>query len=132
MTNINALNPVGTRRTEAGRAQSAGVAPGSVVPGVDERDARLRQVVGQLQGVFVEQLFKAMRETVPTDGITSGGAGEQMFAGMLDQHLANAVPTQWDHGLGESLLRQLRPQLALAGTTEGAKEVINAAPQVPR
>ena len=126
MTNINALNPGGTTRGEAGSAQSVGV-----VPGVEERDARLREVVGQLQGVFVEQLFKAMRETVPTDGVTSGGAGEQMFAGLLDQHLASAVPSQWDRGLGESLLRQLRPQLALAGTTDEAGPTA-AALQVPR
>lgn len=127
MTNINALNPAGMTRVEAGTAQTAGV-----VPGVDERDARLREVVGQLQGVFVEQLFKAMRETVPTDGITNGGAGEQMFAGMLDQHLANAVPSQWDHGLGDSLLRQLRPKLALATTAVSAEQAVAAAPQVPR
>jgi flagellar protein FlgJ len=77
-----------------------------------DRDQRLQQVVEQLQGVFVEQLFKAMRETVPTDGIASGGPGEQMFTGMMDQHLADALPGQWDHGIGESLYRQLRPQLA--------------------
>ncbi len=79
-----------------------------------EREARLRKVVGELQGVFVEQLFKAMRETVPTDGVTNGGAGEAMFSGMLDQHLAGAVPTQWAHGIGESLFRQLQPRLSNA------------------
>ncbi len=92
MTNIQAAGPLNTSRPD--------------------RDARLQQVVEQLQGVFVEQLFKAMRETVPTDGLTNGGAGEAMFSGMLDQHLADALPSQWDRGIGESLYRQLRPQVA--------------------
>ena len=82
--------------------------------GVVPPEDRLRKVVGQLEGVFVEQLFKAMRATVPTDGITNGGPGEEMFAGMLDQHLSGAVPGQWHHGIGESLFQQLRP--ALSGT----------------
>ena len=116
MTYINAVQPGlanGAARRAAGAppptagtsAPAAGVAPDGTT---SERETKLRQVAGQLQGVFVEQLFKAMRETVPTDGLTSGGSGEQMFSGMLDQHLANAVQSQWSHGIGESLLRQLR------------------------
>jgi flagellar protein FlgJ len=76
-------------------------------------DAKLRSVVRQLEGVFTEQLFKAMRETVPKDdGVVSGGSGEEIFTGLLDQHLAADTPTQWQHGLGEALYRQLRGRLA--------------------
>jgi len=89
-------------------------AANALSPTPPDRDQRLREVVTQLQGVFVEQLFKAMRETVPTDGVTNGGPGEAMFSGMMDQHLADALPGQWNHGIGESLYRQLRPQLARA------------------
>ncbi len=85
--------------------------------GVAPQEARLRKVVAQLEGVFVEQLFKAMRETVPHDGIADGGAGEEMFTGMLDQHLSGAAPAQWQHGIGESLYRQLRPALSSDSTT---------------
>jgi flagellar protein FlgJ len=81
-------------------------------PGLASQDERLRGVVKQLEGVFVEQLYKAMRQTVPDDGITHGGAGEEMFAGLLDQHLASETPKQWNHGLGDALVAQLRPALA--------------------
>jgi flagellar protein FlgJ len=74
-------------------------------------EQRLRKAASQLEGVFVEQLFKAMRETVPQDGLTSGGAGEEIFSGLMDQHLAEAVPGQWQDELGEALYRQLRTQL---------------------
>ena len=92
MTSIRATNSSGTA---------------SVVP----PEQRLKEAVEKLEGVFVQQLFKAMRDTVPKDGLTSGGTGEDMFSGMLDQHLADAAPGQWHSGLGDSLLRQLRPAL---------------------
>ena len=92
MTHINPLHSLGT----------------DVTP----RESRLRKVVGQLEGVFVEQLFKAMRETVPADGIVNGGPGEAMFTGLLDQHVADALPGQWHHGIGESLYQQLRPAVS--------------------
>ena len=76
-------------------------------------ELRLRKAAQQLEGVFVQQLFKAMRETVPKDdGIVSGGSGEEIFTGMLDQHLAADTPTQWQSGLGEALYRQLRGRLS--------------------
>lgn len=69
---------------------------------------RLTTAVRQLEGVFVQQLFSAMRETVPTDGITSGGSGEQMFTSLMDQHLSELVPAKWDTDLGAALLRQFQ------------------------
>jgi peptidoglycan hydrolase FlgJ len=75
------------------------------------KEARLRTAAKQLEGVFVEQLFKAMRATVPEDGITSGGSGEEMFTGMLDEHLAALTPSEWRGGLGEALYRQMRSRL---------------------
>jgi len=72
------------------------------------RDAKLEDAVRQLEGVFVEQLFKAMRETVPHDGIISGGTGEEMFSGLMDQHLAADVPREWSSGLADALLSRFR------------------------
>lgn len=86
---------------------------------------KLRSTAHQLQGVFVEQLFKAMRETVPDDGVFSGGQGEEMFRGLLDQHMADLVPSRWTgpHSLGETIVRQLsqaipQPSAASAQTQE--------------
>ena len=80
--------------------------------------ARLAKAARQLEGVFVEQMFKAMRETVPADGLTSGGAGEQMFAGMLDQRLSEIVPEQWSSALGDALLAQFRAKGSVRETPE--------------
>lgn len=72
-------------------------------------DPRLRQVARQMEGGFVQELYKAMRATVPQgDGIVSGGSAEEMFTGLMDQHLATETPTRWDRGLAEAIYRQLR------------------------
>ncbi|MFN8582728.1 MAG: rod-binding protein [Gemmatimonadaceae bacterium] len=81
----------------------------ATLPSNDE--AGLRRVARQLEGVFVQQIFKAMRDTVPHDGAIDGGAGEEMFTGMMDEHISSDVPAQWSHGIGEALVRQLRGAL---------------------
>jgi flagellar protein FlgJ len=76
------------------------------------RDAKLQQAVSQLEGVFVQQLYKAMRESVPQEeGIVSGGAGEEMFTALMDEHLAAETPRHWERGLSEALYRQLSRHL---------------------
>jgi flagellar protein FlgJ len=78
-------------------------------PPASEKDTALRKTARDLEGLFVQQLFKAMRETVPEgEGIVSGGAGEDIFTGLLDQHLAAETPRQWQSGIAEGLYRQLR------------------------
>jgi flagellar protein FlgJ len=89
-------------------ASTQAVAPTDNARGNDQQ---LRAVAKQLEGVFVQQLFKAMRETVPKDGFTDGGAGEEIFTGLMDEKMATCVPNQWDRGIGESLYRQLRAAL---------------------
>ena len=95
-------------------------APAAATP----EEIRLKKVAQQLEGVFVQELFKAMRETVPRDGLTDGGAGEEMFQGMMDQHVADQLPAKWEHGLGEAVYRQLRGSLkgaqSDAAATNGA------------
>jgi len=87
------------------RIGSATAAPAAT----DSRDAKLKQAAQNLEGMFVQQLFKAMRETVPEqEGIVSGGAGEDIFTGLLDQHLAAETPKHWEGGLSDAIYRQMR------------------------
>ena len=69
--------------------------------------AELRKLADQLQGVFIQQLFKAMRDTVPENGSAFGRAGSEMFSGIMDEHLAEAASVQLQKGLGQAIYRQL-------------------------
>lgn len=96
-----------------------------------EGSAELRKLAEQLQGVFIQQLFKAMRDTVPQSGSAFGQAGSEMFSGVMDEHLADAASAQLQKGLGQAIYRQLSgvdrvPDLpgmkSDPGTVDGAGE----------
>lgn len=72
---------------------------------------KLRQASHDLEGLFVNELFKAMRATLPQDGILGEAPGQEMFQGMMDEKLADMYATKSTHGLGESLYRQLGKRL---------------------
>jgi peptidoglycan hydrolase FlgJ len=100
--------------------------PRSAIAAVQDRDAQLRQAARQLEGVFVEHLFKAMRDTIPEGGLIDGGAGEEIFTSLLDRDLADRVAAGWERGLGEAIYRQLR-----ATITDGTPAT-DTSPQAPR
>ncbi len=66
-------------------------------------EARLRAATDALEGTFYQELFKAMRESVPESGLLDGGSGEDAFTAMLDQHLADVQATRSDRGIGQTL-----------------------------
>lgn len=81
-------------------------------------DQRLRKASQQLEGIFVERMFAAMRETVPDDGIVQESNAQSMFSDMLDQHVAEGVPTQLgqSHSLADALYQQLRQRETTTAT----------------
>src|SRR5690606_24716012 len=87
-------------------------APASVAPqGADAaQDARLRRACAELEGVFLNELMKLMRESVPEGGVVSGGAGEEIFASLFDQHVAVLAAERLERGLGAALYRSFRPE----------------------
>ncbi len=91
-------------------------APATVDPAAAARDAKLHSVAKQLESVFVQQMYKSMRSTVPTGGIADGGAGEELFNGLMDEHMAADTPQKWKHGLSESIYRQLREAVNAQGS----------------
>ena len=68
-------------------------------------EARLRAATRLLEGTFYQELFKAMRETVPEGGALTGGTGEEMFTGMLDQHVSDSAAMRSERGIGQALYR---------------------------
>ena len=92
-------------------------------------EARLKKSAQQMEGLFVQQLYKAMRETVPAgEGVVDGGSGEEMFTGLMDEHLAADTPTQWAHGLAAAAYRQLRTALPHADASTNAAGATSAMP----
>ena len=68
------------------------------------RDAEtsLREAAAQFEAVFVRQMLAAMRSTVP-----DRGQAEELFSGMLDDHLAGVMTSRADSDLADAIYRQL-------------------------
>jgi len=94
----------------------AGIGGGTAARPTDAAE-RLRASARDLEAVFIQQMFKAMRETVPTDGLMSGGSSEEMFTTLMDQHIAGQVPDRTPSGLAEAVYRQLRSAAGIPAET---------------
>src|SRR6476620_6773807 len=95
-----------TRIAPPGTLPIAGATPPATAAAKDEA---LRKTAQQMEGAFVQELYKAMRASVPAgEGIVSGGSGEDMFTSLMDQRLAAETPEHWHHGLADALYRRLR------------------------
>lgn len=71
----------------------------------------VRRLASELEAVFVNQLFQAMRASVPQGGPLPHDPGQEMFTSLMDQRLASEVALQLRRGIGESLYRQLARRL---------------------
>ncbi|MDM7322935.1 MAG: flagellar assembly peptidoglycan hydrolase FlgJ [Gammaproteobacteria bacterium] len=71
--------------------------------------AQAKTVANQFEGLFIQQMLKAMRAASPGDPLMDG-AGVQLFRDMQDQQLANGLAKQGGIGLSDFILRQLTRQ----------------------
>jgi flagellar protein FlgJ len=86
-------------------------------------DARLRKTASQMEGLFVQKMFAAMRETVDNeDGVLPTSSAEDNFTQLLDEKFSEQVPAEFagSHSLAHSIYNQLRRQLPGADTTTKA------------
>ena len=72
---------------------------------------QVRKLSHELEAVFINQLFQAMRASVPKDEVLGNAPGQEMFTAMMDERLANEAAAGLERGLGESLYRQLARRL---------------------
>jgi peptidoglycan hydrolase FlgJ len=93
---------------------------------LDAREAAVRKAASDLQGLFVQQLYKTMRESVPDDGgLVEKSQGEEIFAGLMDERLAADTGTRWHRGLGDAIYRALRQK---AGLDDAASTAMTTTP----
>jgi len=66
----------------------------------------LKKVTREFESVFLEQLFKTMRKTIPKSGFLDGGQSEEIYTYMLDQELSKKL-SQRGIGIADMLYKQL-------------------------
>lgn len=76
------------------------------------KNERLRTATREFEAVFIQEMLKAMRETVPEGGLLDGGRSEEMFTALLDQHVADTAAERAEGSLADALYRQFAGQVA--------------------
>jgi Rod binding domain-containing protein len=74
----------------------------------------LKKTAQQFEGIFIKQLLDAMDKTVERSGFMSGGSGEDMFRGLMFDHISQSIstgPGGSGFGLADAIYRQLESRL---------------------
>ena len=73
-----------------------------------QQEQRLREEIANFTAFFVNQMFSAMRDTVPESDFIDGGFAEEIFTDMLDQEISEQGARQDSFKrLNELLFEQL-------------------------
>lgn len=105
------LQPVLERQSTSADTRAISRKAGAPQDGLssDEVDRRLSKACADFEAIFVQQLFKTMRASVPESKLLDGGRAEELYTSMLDQQVAE----QMAHGQGSiGLANQMRNKLA--------------------
>lgn len=78
-------------------------------PGDAVQDKRLRQVCTEFESIFLYNLFKEMRRTVPKSGLLPSAPGKDTYEMMFNQKVAEDLSKRGEGiGLQKILYEQLR------------------------
>jgi flagellar protein FlgJ len=73
----------------------------------DQTHRQMKEACSELESLFIYYLLKEMRETVPKDGLFSGGKTEEMYTSMFDIQLAKEIAMKRGIGISSIVLNQV-------------------------
>jgi murein DD-endopeptidase MepM/ murein hydrolase activator NlpD len=96
----------------------------SAVTAPRDRNDQIRQVGRELEGVFLREVLRVMRDSVPESSLLQSGLAGDIYGDMLDDELASRAGSTGGLGLADIIARQLgadvSPAHALAGYRQAA------------
>jgi flagellar protein FlgJ len=91
------------------RIITGSAAPRTPQQGRNERDlTRLRESTREFEAIFIMEMFKAMRKTIPEGGLFEKDNATEIYEEMLDNERAKAVAAGDGIGLGKAMFEQMR------------------------
>ncbi|MCK4502827.1 MAG: rod-binding protein [Desulfuromonadales bacterium] len=73
-----------------------------------QNEKGLKAVAQQFEAIFIQQMYKEMRKTVPDDGLIQRSNADDIFSQMQDLEAAKRTAEQGGIGLAELMLEQLQ------------------------
>lgn len=76
---------------------------------VDER--KLERVCLEFEAIFINQMLKAMRKTIPQSGFLKKEAGRDLFESLFDSEISKIISLKGGFGLGKILYKKMVEQI---------------------
>lgn len=73
------------------------------------QDKKLREACQGFEAMFMELMYKKMRDTVPEDSLFGDSNAHKIWQSMLDSEMMQAAAKSGGMGLGDMLYNQLKP-----------------------
>ena len=93
--------------------------PSKVSP--DESPEAILEAAKAFEAVFINQLMKNMRKTLPEDGLLGKGFANQVFNGMLDQEYSQMASKSGQIGLARMIAEQFGVSASSTSPTSSSK-----------
>ena len=68
---------------------------------------KLKKACTELEALFMSQMLKSMRQTIPQTGFLGKELGEDVYQGLMDQELSQKLSQSKGLGLGKVIYRQM-------------------------
>jgi flagellar protein FlgJ len=81
---------------------------GSEVKKIDE--GKLKKVCEDFESIFISQMLKMMRQTIPKSGLLDGGTQQDTYLSLFDQELSKNMAKRGGIGLGKILYQSVMNQ----------------------
>ncbi|MBU0943442.1 MAG: rod-binding protein [Proteobacteria bacterium] len=78
----------------------------------------LRQTCREFEAIYINEMYKAMRKTVPESGLFEKDMSSELYKEMLDMELAKQTAAGKGMGVGEAMYNQLKEQLPAPGNNK--------------
>jgi flagellar protein FlgJ len=76
--------------------------------GTAQNPEKLKELAQEFEAIFIQQLYKEMRKTIPADGLIPRTNAQDTFIQMQDLEVARHSARQGGLGLAEMMLKQLQ------------------------
>ena len=76
------------------------------------KETKLYAACQDLEAMVIKQMLDIMRQSVPQNGLLSGGYAEKLYQSMQDENMATHLAKSGGLGFGEVLYQQLTKNLS--------------------
>ena len=72
------------------------------------REAQLKKACADFESIFIYNIFKSMRKSLPQNGLFGNSQEQKVYKSMADQAMAENIARGKGMGLGELLYNQFK------------------------